>query len=155
MSRRVPPHPPLTAPVATIRHVVSFYETDAMGIVHHANYVRFLEDARVQFLADHDRPYTAYMAEGLHMPVTHVEVSYLRSCRFADAIDISCWVAWARHASVGFAYRLEVAGKLSAYGASHHALIDAEGRPQRLPESLKRKLAAWLGRDAEGSTPSG
>ena len=49
-----------------MRHRVPFYETDAMGIVHHANYVKYLELARVVYLEEHDRSYRDYMAEGLH-----------------------------------------------------------------------------------------
>lgn len=129
----------------TYRHTVAFYETDAMGIVHHSNYVRYLELARVQFMAQYDRPYLEYVARGYHMPVTRVAVSYKKACRFADAIDITCWLAWARHASLGFAYRLTVAGQLACTGESDHAMIDQEGRPQRLPPDMRERLHGYLG----------
>ena len=45
------------AVVATITHRVGFHETDAMGIVHHANYLRFCENARVVWLETHDKSY--------------------------------------------------------------------------------------------------
>jgi acyl-CoA thioester hydrolase len=130
---------------STVRHVVAFYETDAMGIVHHSNYVRFLELARVQFMVEHDRPYLEYVALGYHMPVTRIAVSYKRSCRFADPIDVTCWLAWARHASLGFHYRLTVAGQLVATGESDHAMIDQEGRPRRLPSDMRARLHGHLG----------
>lgn len=130
---------------STVRHSVAFYETDAMGIVHHSNHVRFLELARVRFMADYDRPYLEYVALGYHMPVTRVAVSYKKPCRFADEIDITCWLAWARHASLGFAYRLTVSGQLVATGESDHAVIDREGRPQRLPATMRERLLACLG----------
>ena len=50
-AKQAPPGAALTC----VQHVVAFYETDAMGVVHHSNYLRFLEHARVQFLAEHDR----------------------------------------------------------------------------------------------------
>ncbi len=129
----------------TYRHTVAFYETDAMGIVHHSNYVRYLELARVQFMAEHDRPYLEYVAQGYHMPVTRVTCSYKKACRFADAIDITCWLAWARHASLGFGYRLTVAGQLVCTGESDHAIIDQEGRPKRLPPDMRERLHGYLG----------
>jgi acyl-CoA thioester hydrolase len=129
----------------TYRHTVAFYETDAMGVVHHSNYVRYLELARVQFMDQYDRPYLEYVARGFHMPVTRVSVSYKRSCRFADAIDITCWLAWARHASLGFRYRLTVAGQLACTGESDHAIIDREGRPTRLPQDMRARLHGYLG----------
>jgi acyl-CoA thioester hydrolase len=148
MRRKNVPSPPQGAAVTKVRHNVAFYETDAMGIVHHSNYVRFLEHARVQFLSEHDRPYLEYMAEGLHVPVTRVEVSYQRACRFADPIDISCWLSWARHASLGFAYRLEVNGLFVASAESDHAITNQTGMPVRIPEHMRERIDAWLGRPA-------
>ena len=60
-------------------------------------------------------------------------------------LDQACWLAWARAASLGFAYRLEVAGQLVAYGATDHAIIDATGAPKRLPATLRERLAAMMG----------
>ncbi|HEX5655680.1 MAG TPA: thioesterase family protein [Polyangiales bacterium] len=133
----------------TFRHTVAFYETDAMGIVHHSNYVRYLELARVQYMAEHDRPYLEYVARGFHMPVTRVSVSYKKACRFADAIDITCWLTWARHASFGFAYRLAVGGQLACTGESDHAIIDRESRPVRLPPDMRERMHRHLGIDEE------
>jgi acyl-CoA thioester hydrolase len=133
--------------VSTYRHTVAFYETDAMGIVHHSNYVRYLELARVQFMAEHDRPYLEYVAQGYHMPVTRIAVSYKKACRFADQIDITCWLAWARHASLGFAYRLTVGDQLACKGESDHAIIDLEGRPKRLPPDMRARMHGYLGID--------
>ena len=149
MARRLSPTAPSGAAVSRIRHPVAFYETDAMGVVHHSNYVRFLELARVVFLTEHDQPYEQYVAAGYHVPVTRVEVDYRRACRFADIIEVSCWVAWARHASLGFAYRLEVNATLVATGRTNHAIVDAQGRPKRIPEHMRERLAGWLG-TAEG-----
>lgn len=137
--------PPPNVPTTTATHTVAFYETDAMGIVHHSNHVRFLEHARVAFLAEHDRPYTEYVQEGLHVPVTRVAVSYLRPCRFGDVIEITCWVAWARHASLGYAYTLKIADTLVAVAETDHAIVDGEGRPTRIPEHMRARLDGWLG----------
>jgi acyl-CoA thioester hydrolase len=137
--------PPPLAALTRIAHVVAFYETDAMGVVHHSNYLRFLEHARVQFLADHDRPYVEYVKEGFHVPVTRASVTYKRPCRFADTVEVSCWLAWARHASFGFAYRLELKGELVALAETDHAIIDGEGRPTRIPEAMRARMERWFG----------
>jgi len=117
-----------------------------MGIVHHSNYVRFVEHARVQFLAEHDRPYTEYVAEGLHVPVTRVAVSYRRATRFADVIDITCWLSWAREASLGFAYRLTVGNELVATGETDHAIVKLDNRPTRIPQHMRVQIDRWLGK---------
>ena len=138
--------PPPGALTTRVRHSVAFYETDAMGVVHHSNYLRYLEHARVQFLAEHDRPYTAYIAEGLHVPVTRAAVSYRSPCRFGDEVEIVCWLAWARTASLGFAYSLHVGGDRVATGETDHALINQEGRPVRIPTAMQAQIARWKGR---------
>ena len=138
-----PPPPPGTA-VSTHRHRVAFYETDAMGIVHHANYVHFLELARVLWLDEHDRPYREITAEGIHYATTRIDLSYLKAARFDDVIEISTWLEWVRGASLRMAYQLHCAGECLASGASEHASVDLEGRVRRLPrERLAnyRKLA--------------
>ena len=74
-------------------HRVPFYETEAMGIVHHAHYVHFLELARIEFLDQHDVPYRDYVARGLHFAVTRVEIRYLRGARFDDVVETTAWVS--------------------------------------------------------------
>ncbi len=133
---------PGAAPTATIRHRVAFYETDAMGIVHHSNYLRFFENARVEWLDRHDQPYIAYADAGLHFAVTHVEVDYRRSARFDDTIEITTWVEWARGASLRMAYRIEREGELLVVGATEHASVDDEGRVRRIPLERRRNLQA-------------
>jgi acyl-CoA thioester hydrolase len=148
MQRAKRPTPPEGAATTCIRHNVAYYETDAMGIVHHSNYVRFLELARVSFMAAHDRPYTEYVNEGFHIPVTRCLVHYLRACRFADPIDVTCWLSWTRSASLGFAYRLEVAGVLVATAESDHAITNLVGVPTRMPAHMRERVAGWLGQTA-------
>jgi acyl-CoA thioester hydrolase len=142
--RKLKLSPPPGVATTVFRHSVAFYETDGMGIVHHSNHVRYLELARVAFLSEHDRPYLEYVQEGFHVPVIRVEVSYYHPCRFADEVALTCWLAWARNASLGFAYRLEVRGALVACAQSEHAIVDQEGRPRRLPDSMRTRIARWL-----------
>ena len=63
-----------------------------MGIVHHANYVRYLELARIVWMDEHDRPYREYMADGLHFSTTRVDLRYVRSAgvrRRARRVDVA------------------------------------------------------------------
>jgi len=87
-SRTIPPD----AKVAVVHHRVPFYETDAMGIVHHSNYVRYLEIGRIRWLDEHDRPYRDWVAAGYHYATTRVEVEYLRSAVYDDVLEIRTWL---------------------------------------------------------------
>lgn len=141
---RATPSPPPGAAFATLRHRVAFYETDAMGIVHHANYVRFLEEARVVWLDEHDRPYRDYAAEGLHFATTHVEVDYRKSARFDDWLDVTTWMEWVRGVSLRMAYEIRRGGELVATAATEHAMVDLQGRPSRIPADRRALLLQRL-----------
>ena len=71
-----------------------------MGIVHHANYLKFCEDARVVWLETHDKSYRAWMESGLHFAVTRVELDYRLASRFDDVLEVTTWLEWVRGASL-------------------------------------------------------
>jgi acyl-CoA thioester hydrolase len=140
---RLPEHgteAPPGATVSCVRHRVPFFETDAMGIVHHANYVRYLELARIVWLDEHDVPYREVVAQGVHYATTRVELAYHRAVRFDDEIEILTWLEWVRGASLRMAYVLRCNGAAIASGATEHAAVDLEGRLRRLPRERVERL---------------
>ncbi len=130
-----------------IQHRVPFYETDAMGIVHHSNYVRYLELARIRWLDEHDQPYRDYVAQGFHYATTHVAVDYHRATGYDDVLEIEVWLEELRGASLRMAYRLRCREKLVATAVTEHALINEHGRVRRIPADRREKLARSLAPD--------
>jgi acyl-CoA thioester hydrolase len=130
--------------VSTFRHAVPFYETDAMGIVHHSNHVRYFELGRIAFLEEHDQPYEQYVASGMHFATTRVEVDYHRPARFADVVEITVWCEAVRFASLRMAYVLRVGSEIIATGASDHAAVDGSGKVCRLPKDRRKALLALV-----------
>ncbi len=122
----------------TVRHRVPFYETDAMGIVHHANYVRYLEIARVAWMDEHDRPYKAYVADGYHFSTTRVEFDYKRTAAFDDIVEITTWLEWVGGASLAMAYELKRGDDLIGVGSTEHALVDLDHGALRLAREAHR-----------------
>ena len=141
---------PAGAACSTLRHRVAFYETDAMGIVHHSNYVRFLELARVVWMDEHDRPYREYAAEGLHFATTAVELRYHRSAAFDDVLAVTTWMEWVKRASLRMGYEIRRAEALIASGATEHAMVDLAGRPRGIPAERRALLVTRLGAAAPG-----
>jgi acyl-CoA thioester hydrolase len=126
-------------------HRVAFYETDAMGIVHHSNYIRFFELSRIVWLDEHHRPYRDYVAEGLHFATTRVEVDYHQPARYDDALEIETWPEWVRGASLKMAYAIRRGEVELVTGATEHAMVDeASGRPRRIPREWRERLAACI-----------
>jgi acyl-CoA thioester hydrolase len=141
---------PADAARSTHEHRVAFYETDAMGIVHHSNYVRFLELARVVWMDEHDRPYREYAAEGLHFATIAVELRYHRSVGFDDVLSITTWLEWVRRASLRMAYEIRRDDDLVASGATEHAMVDLEGRPRGIPAERRALLVTRATDTTEG-----
>ena len=122
------------------RHRVAFFETDAMGVVHHSNYIRHLELARIQWLDEHDQPYRVYAEQGPHYATTHMEIEYLRSMGFDDVIEIAVWLDWVRGASMCIDYELTCDGTCVATASTTHAMVDREGRVRRIPKERAENL---------------
>lgn len=121
-----------------------------MGIVHHANYVRYLELARIVWMDEWDRPYREYVAEGLHFATTRVDVRYQRAARFDDELEISTWLEWLRGASLGMGYEIARDGERLASASTAHALVDGSGRPRRIPEDRRRSLEKLVRAESQG-----
>jgi acyl-CoA thioester hydrolase len=133
---------PSGAKVTSIIHKVAFYETDAMAVVHHANYVYFLEDARTAWFEEHDRCYLQYFGAGRHFAVVRVEVEYLRPTRYYDPLNITAALLWVRAASGCFVYDIRRDGELMATATTEHALVDDQGRLRRIPPEWRENLVS-------------
>ena len=115
---------------------VRFAETDAMGIVHHSRYLLYFEEARVAYLRYIGRPYPTWRAQGMDATVLEVHVRYIKPLRFDDEFDIHVDLAEVSRTMFQMAYLLERGGDPCATGVTAHGLINAAGRPIRLPEWL-------------------
>lgn len=124
------------------RRRVAFYETDAMGVVHHSNYLKFFEDARVAWLEEHDRLYTEYIAIGRNFAVTRADITYHRSARFHDELEITAALQWVRGASACFVYEIRCDSELVVSGTTEHAMVDTRGRPRRIPKAWREHLVS-------------
>ena len=133
---------PERAQTSRVAYRVPFYDTDAMGVVHHANYVRYLELARVRFLEEHDQPYPRYVEQGFHVVVTRVDIELKRATRFDETLEVICWLERVRHASLSFGYQIRCGEHLTALAGTDHAVVDMQGRPVRMPDPRRARLLA-------------
>ncbi len=134
----------------TIVHRVAFHETDAMGIVHHSNYVRYLEVARVHWLDEHDRPYRDYVEAGHHFATTRLDLRYHRAAAFDELLNVQTWLEWVRGVSLAMAYEVTRGGDRILSGSSEHALVDLGGRLSRIPPERRSALRALARTEGPG-----
>jgi len=116
---------------------VRFCETDAMSVVHHASYLAYLEETRVEYLRALGRPYDRLRAEGVEFPVVEAALQYRRPLRFDDAVDIAVMVAAASGATFQMSYLVRCGGVTNATGVTVHGVMDGQGRAARVPAWLR------------------
>ncbi|MBO6164667.1 MAG: acyl-CoA thioesterase [Lachnospiraceae bacterium] len=115
------------------KHTVHYYETDRMGIVHHSNYIRWMEEARIDFLNQIGWGYEKLEACGIVSPVTAVECKYKQSTTFPDEVFIEVLVEEFRGVRLKLKYVMERAdGKPVCEASSEHCFLDSNGRLVRL-----------------------
>jgi acyl-CoA thioester hydrolase len=122
---------------------VIYGDTDQMGVVYYANYLRYFEAGRSEFIRAKGLRYRDFEeAFGLLLPVAEASVSYKAPARYDDLLDLEVSIGEVRRASARFDYRLLREGTLLATGHTVHACVDGEGRVHRLPPALLEKLTA-------------
>ncbi|MFL5273384.1 MAG: acyl-CoA thioesterase [Anaeromyxobacteraceae bacterium] len=122
---------------------VIYGDTDQMGVVYYANYLRFFEAARNEFIRAKGLRYRDFEREfKLVLPVVEAAVQYKQSARYDDLLTIEIALTEARRASARFGYRVLLDGALLATGHTVHACVDLEGRVQRMPKDLLARLSA-------------
>ncbi len=121
---------------------IIYGDTDNMGVVYYANYLRLFEMGRNEYMRTRGFPYRDIEARGMTLPVTEARCRYLRPARYDDLVTVETRVVRARGARVVFDYALRnEAGELVAEGSTEHGAIGPRGRPVRLPADVLEVLA--------------
>ncbi len=122
---------------------VIYGDTDQMGVVYYANYLRYFEVGRSEFIRAKGLRYRDFEARfGLVLPVAEAGVKYVSPARYDDVLAVETSLAELGRASARFGYRLLRDGEVIATGFTVHACVDGEGRIRRLPDELSRALSA-------------
>lgn len=126
---------------------VRFFETDLMGIVHHANYLTYVEAGRVEYLRRRGADYRALTERGFHMPVVEAHLEYRRPARFDDALVVETRLGALTRVTVRFDYRVlrqatapASDDELLASGHTVLACVDGTHRPRRIPDDIVAML---------------
>lgn len=131
---------------------VRFAETDAQRVAHHAVYLVWFEQARVEYLARFDGGYPALQEQGVEALTLETYVRYLLPARFAERLRINCRCLDLRGSRFRYEYAVERGDELLAEGWTTHACVDARSfRPTRMPAWL---AAAITKAEAEGRATS-
>lgn len=148
---------PLSALTCVARVRVLYADTDKMGIVYHASYLRYLELARVELLRGAGLPYTRMESAGLALPLTDLQVAFRFPARYDDLMGIHVALSLATRVRVTFDYRvtIEEPGGEGPHGANepvevlaaqtrHCCVRREDARPERMPSDVWEHLVAQV-----------
>ena len=115
---------------------VQYYETDMMGIAHHANYIRWMEEARIDFMEQLGYPYADMEKGGIYSPVRSLACDYRKPCTFNDELSITVSISAFTGARLMLRYEIKKGDELICEARSEHAFVDKVGRVIRLPRAV-------------------
>ncbi|MCQ2797121.1 MAG: acyl-CoA thioesterase [Bacilli bacterium] len=119
------------------KHTVQYYETDKMGISHHSNYIRWMEESRVDFLDQIGWSYSKFEEMGIISPVASVECAFKKPTTFPDTVTIVVNIAEYNGVKIVFKYTMKNDnGEVVAEGKSSHCFIDSKKMPMLVKKSL-------------------
>lgn len=103
----------------------NYHETDQMGFIHHSNYVKWMEEARIAFMDEIGISYRTLEEGGIVSPVTGISVEYKRPTYFDDELEIAVSIAKYTGVKLEVAYRIynKTRDELAAEAVSHHCFM--------------------------------
>jgi len=123
-------------------HKINYYETDKMGITHHSNYVRFMEEARVDFLDQIGWSFDKLEEQGIVSPVLAIECNYKKSTKFADIVKIEVKVEKLAGLKMVISYTFRNGDDEVCTASSTHCFLDLKGKPIFIEKSYPDFYAA-------------
>lgn len=123
---------------------VRFYETDGMCVVYHGNYLKWFEEARVEYMREGGVCLNDLLNEGIVFPVVEIHVKYLKSARYDDIVLVKTYLREADRAKLVFEYEVvrEATGEIMTTGKSVGTYTKAAtGKIARMsPERLAKLI---------------
>ena len=125
----------------TFERTAKYYETDQMGIVHHSNYIRWFEEARIALMEHMGIPYRVIEENGILIPVLGVDCTYKHPIRFDETIvfDLAIRGYNGVRFEVTYTGRHKATGQISCTGTSRHCFTTRDLKPVR----IKQQFPAW------------
>lgn len=110
-------------------HYIQYYETDMMGVTHHSNYIRFMEEARVEFFKSIGFDYFEFEKSGFVSPVVGLNnIRFKKSSTAGDTLDIEVNVKAVNNVTFTMMYVMKNKDTVVFTGESEHCLLSKEGK---------------------------
>lgn len=122
----------------TIEVKIYYEDTDCGNVVYYANYLKYMERGRTEFLADHGFSVSDLAAQGTVFVVGRVEIDYRSSARLGETIVVKTWLAEMTRTSLLFGTTMteRSSGRVIAEAVARLVCVDATGRIKRIPQDM-------------------
>jgi acyl-CoA thioester hydrolase len=118
---------------------VRYAETDRMGLLHHANYLVYFEQARTELLRQHGLSYKDLEDKGFLLVIAAVEVKFKSPARYDDVLTIKTSVMRTTPVRIEHKYEVSCEGRAVAEGKTVLACVDRNGKLQALPDWFQER----------------
>ncbi len=121
---------------------IYYEDTDCGGVVYYANYLKYFERARTEYLADHGLSVAELQQQGTLFLVTHAEVFYRSSARYGETLKIDTIVTPSRKTALLFSHTIheKKSQRLIVEGSATLVTVDTTGKVRRVPPSILQAL---------------
>ena len=120
---------------------VRYFETDQMGVAHHAHYAVWFEAARSELCRLNQIDYAAMERDGMLLPVVQINVRYISPARYDDDITVFTWVLYVRRSLLALRYKVTRGETVLATGETMQVLVDrVTGKPRQFPAEIAKRF---------------
>ena len=125
----------------TVEAKIYYEDTDCGNVVYYANYLKYMERGRTEFLADHGFNVSELASQGTVFIVARVEIDYRSSAHLGETIVVQTWIAEMTRASILFAHTMtdKASGRLIAEAQARIVCVDGSGKIKRIPADMIEK----------------
>ena len=125
----------------SIKIKVRYCETDQMGLVHHGSYINYFEEARISWISNLGLSYNEMEKSGIILPVSKLNVSYLRPAYFDDDLEVNVELAELPTSRLIFNYTIKNKDEVVVKGTTVLAFLNKESKnPVRCPDYMLEKV---------------
>lgn len=125
----------------TIKKRIYYHDTDSGGVVYYANYLKYMEEARTEYLRAKNIDLKKLADQGTVFAVTRLQIRYRSPARYNDQLVITSEISKVGAASLEFNHQIKKDGDVVVECLTKLACLDSDLKPKQLPAELKMHLA--------------
>jgi len=125
----------------TIEVKIYYEDTDCGNVVYYANYLKYMERGRTEFLSDHGFNVAEIAVSGTVFVVSRAEIDYRSSARLGETLVVKTWISEVTRTSLLFSHTMtdKTSGRLIAEAQARLVCVDPHGKIKRIPSELQER----------------